>query len=181
MDVQLNNILKMTDNELMQKVVKGWRSKETPCGAGSELGNTINVRQSLLEIVEKYNIKTVVDAGAGDLNWMKHLEWDVDYKGYDLYPRHESVIQFDLTKGVLPESDLILCRHVINHLSPDYAQRCIDNFKKSGSKYLAVTNCDRQRDCFEDGWQITGLELVETFLDFDHKRNNWELELYLLK
>jgi hypothetical protein len=171
----------MNDRELMQKVVKGWRSKETPCGAGSEMGNTTNVRLSLLEIIKKYKIKTVVDAGAGDLNWMKHVKWDVEYQGYDLYPRHESVIQFDLTKKILPKSDLILCRHVINHLSPAYAQKCIDNFQESGSKYLAVTNCDRQRNLFEDGWQITGLELINTFLDFDHKRNNWELELYLLK
>ena len=160
----------------MEKVVKGWRSTETPCGAGSELRNTTNVRSSLLEIVKKYKVKTVVDAGAGDLNWMKHMEWDVQYQGYDLYPRHESVIQFDLTKETLPKSDLILCRHVLNHLSPDYAQKCIDNFSKSESKYLAVTNCDRQREM----WQITGLELIDTFLDFDHKRNNWELEIYKL-
>ena len=160
----------------MEKVVKGWRSTETPCGAGSELRNTTNVRSSLLEIVKKYKVKTVVDAGAGDLNWMKHMEWDVQYQGYDLYPRHESVIQFDLTKETLPKSDLILCCHVLNHLSPDYAQKCIDNFSKSESKYLAVTNCDRQREM----WQITGLELIDTFLDFDHKRNNWELEIYKL-
>jgi len=160
----------------MEKVVKGWRSTETPCGAGSELRNTTNVRSSLLEIVKKYKVKTVVDAGAGDLNWMKHMEWDVQYQGYDLYPRHESVIQFDLTKETLPKSDLILCRHVLNHLSPDYAQKCIDNFSKSESKYLAVTNCDRQREM----WQITGLEQIDTFLDFDHRRNNWELEIYKL-
>jgi len=160
----------------MEKVVKGWRSTETPCGAGSELRNTTNVRSSLLEIVKKYKVKTVVDAGAGDLNWMKHMEWDVQYQGYDLYPRHESVIQFDLTKETLPKSDLILCRHVLNHLSPDYAQKCIDNFSKSESKYLAVTNCNRQREM----WQITGLEQIDTFLDFDHRRNNWELEIYKL-
>jgi hypothetical protein len=166
----------MNDRELMEKVVKGWRSTETPCGAGSELRNTTNVRSSLLEIVKKYKVKTVVDAGAGDLNWMKHMEWDVQYQGYDLYPRHESVIQFDLTKETLPKSDLILCRHVLNHLSPDYAQKCIDNFSKSESKYLAVTNCNRQREM----WQITGLEQIDTFLDFDHRRNNWELEIYKL-
>ena len=160
----------------MEKVVKGWRSNETPCGAGSELQNTTNVRSSLLEIVKKYSIKTVVDAGAGDLNWMKHMNWNVQYQGYDLYPRHESVIQFDLTKETLPKSDLILCRHVLNHLSPDYAQKCIDNFSKSESKYLAVTNCDRQREM----WQITGLEQIDTFLDFDHRRNNWCLEIYKL-
>jgi len=160
----------------MEKVVKGWRSTETPCGAGSELRNTTNVRSSLLEIVKKYKVKTVVDAGAGDLNWMKHMKWDVQYQGYDLYPRHESVIQFDLTKETLPKSDLILCRHVLNHLSPDYAQKCIDNFSKSESKYLAVTNCNRQREM----WQITGLEQIDTFLDFDHRRNNWELEIYKL-
>ena len=160
----------------MEKVVKGWRSNETPCGAGSELQNTTNVRSSLLEIVKKYSIKTVVDAGAGDLNWMKHMNWNVQYQGYDLYPRHESVIQFDLTKETLPKSDLILCRHVLNHLSPDYAQKCIDNFSKSESKYLAVTNCDRQREM----WQITGLQQIDTFLDFDHRRNNWCLEIYKL-
>ena len=40
------------------------------CGHGSLFDNTAETRRILEEIVERYGIKTVSDAGAGDLSWV---------------------------------------------------------------------------------------------------------------
>ena len=108
---------------------------------------------------------------------MKQIQLNCNYKGYDLLPRHKDVIQFDATKEVVPQSDLILCRHVLNHLSIQYSERCLLNFQKSKSKYLLMTNFDKQKDY----WKQYNLKM-ETY---DYKKiktyeecDKWELELY---
>ena len=125
----------MTDDHLLRKVTKGWvtRDNETECGSGSQKKNTKLVTKILHHIVKKYDIVTLSDAGAGDLNWIPD-NLNVLYQGYDLFPRHEAVKQFDITKEILEKSDLILCRHVLNHLSIDFSTCAINNFKASGLK-----------------------------------------------
>ena len=168
---------KMTDESLMEKVKKGWKSSETPCGSGSELKNAQYIIKLLPSLIDELNIKSISDIGAGDLSWMKQIQLNCNYKGYDLLPRHKDVIQFDATKEVVPQSDLILCRHVLNHLSIQYSERCLLNFQKSKSKYLLMTNFDKQKDY----WKQYNLKM-ETY---DYKKiktyeecDKWELELY---
>ena len=167
----------MTDDHLLEKVTKGWvtRDNETECGSGSQKKNTKLVTKILHHIVKKYDIVTLSDAGAGDLNWIPD-NLNVLYQGYDLYPRHEAVVQFDITKEILEKSDLILCRHVLNHLSIDFSTCAINNFKASGSKYLLITNCNNQRNYWDTfDFKVDG-ELIETLKDCQH----WDLELYKL-
>ncbi len=169
----------MTDAILLEKVKKGWNHRETPCGFGSLKVNTVLVRENLLKIADKYEIKSVSDIGAGDLNWILLTEWNINYKGYDLYPRHKDVIQFDATKEVLAKTDMILCRHVLNHLSIQFSERCLSNFKKSGSKYLCITNFDRQQDY----WNQYGLKMKDygyTLIDTYQEVGKWRNELYIL-
>jgi hypothetical protein len=165
----------LTDTELLEKVRKGWRSSETPCGFGSTIEETARIRAALPKIAEKYAIKTVADAGAGDLHWMPRVRWDVQYEGFDLMPRHKDVTRLDITKQLLPAVDLILCRHVLNHLSIQYSERALNNFKASGSRYLLMTNCKNQRGYWADYGMSAG-EVVETWKDSGH----WDLELYRL-
>ncbi|MDR3128872.1 MAG: class I SAM-dependent methyltransferase, partial [Tannerellaceae bacterium] len=40
----------------------------------------------------------------------------------------------------LPKVDLIFCKDCLQHLSYKNVQAALDNFKKSGSKYLLVTS-----------------------------------------
>jgi len=166
---------RMTDEELLEKVKRGWQSAETPCGSGSTIEATELIRSALPEIAKRYSIRTVSDAGAGDLHWIRSVAWSVDYQGFDLYPRHPDVAQFDITKQVLPRSDLILCRHVLNHLSIQYAERALANFRASRSTYLLMTNCDNQRRY----WSQYGLSIggpIEKWKDTQH----WDLEMYRL-
>ena len=115
---------------------------ETPCGRGSTLASTESVREALPELVQKYGIRTVVDAGAGDLNWVQRVNWDVEYYPFDLIPRHPKVQQADITRDVLPVCDLILCRHVLNHLQRFDVQQALKHFRDAGT-YLLATQMDQ--------------------------------------
>lgn len=166
---------RMTDAELLSKVQKGWKSEETPCGAGSTIESTRLIRSYLPRIADQYGISSVVDAGAGDLHWIRSVQWGVEYRGFDLHPRHPNVIKLDITKEVLPKADMILCRHVLNHLSIQFSERAIEKFRASEARYLLMTNCDNQRDY----WAQYGLSVghvIETWKDAQH----WDLELYAL-
>jgi hypothetical protein len=61
------------------------------------------------------------------------------YRPFDIVPRHPSVAEADITDGLLPYSDLILCRAVLNHLSPGQVRRAIELFKPA-ARYLLATH-----------------------------------------
>ncbi len=114
----------MTEERMQWKMEKGWRSSgETPCGAGSELAMTKAVRSVLPGVMESFSLVTIADAGAGDMNWIPKVQWpyEVTYHPFDLVPRSTKVTKFDVTEEILEPHDLILCRHVLNHLSPKLA------------------------------------------------------------
>ena len=124
-------------------MAEGWPSglPETHCGQGSTIARTELVRRALPGLVQKYAIRTVVDAGAGDLNWIQRVNWDVEYTPYDLIPRHAKVRQADITRDVLPACDLILCRHVLNHLDFMSMREALSLFRQS-ARYLLATQVD---------------------------------------
>lgn len=125
--------------EIMQTAWLGGLSDGTPCGKGSTMAMTVFAREHLPFIVEKYEIKTLCDAGAGDKHWIQHVEWGVEYDGYDLIPRHKDVKAMDITLEELPNCDAILCRFVLGHLDPASVLRALALFKLSG-KYLIASN-----------------------------------------
>ena len=128
------------------KYEKGWTGglPETQCGSGSMLRNTKAQREWIPQMVEKYGIRSIADIGAGDLNWIRKMSLGrVDYTAYDLVPRHESIIRFDLVAEIPPPVDMIMCLWVLNHFPMDNSRQAIANLKASGSKYLMMT--DRPR------------------------------------
>ena len=138
-----------SDKELLERMIVGWnpnRPRQSPCGDGSEPNKTRNIRKWLPEIIEKYDIEILNDAGAGDLKWIQLIDWDIDYKGYDLYPRHEAVEQIDITKEIMRPCDAILCRMVLVHLDKERVLRALENFRKC-AKYLIVTHYHSPMDC----------------------------------
>jgi len=132
----------MGDIVRREKFQQGWKGggSETPCGSGSKLSNTVLQREWLPDIAEKYGIRTVADIGAGDMNWITHMTWDVEYTPYDLVPRHPDVTEFDLVNEVPPKVDCILCLWVLNHMPFEDSRAAIRNIKLSGSKYLIMTD-----------------------------------------
>jgi len=125
---------------------KGWKGglPETLCGAGSTLANTKAQRKWLAKLISELGITSIVDVGAGDLNWIRHVNLDgVEYIPLDLYPRMPEVQRFDLVREVPPRADMLLCLWVLSHLPIEDCQRAIENLRASGAEWLLMT--DRPR------------------------------------
>jgi hypothetical protein len=132
-----------------------WGDAESRSGTGSGLAATEKIRRGLLDTIQRLNVRTIVDAPCGDYYWLstvdlsRNLTW---YQGFDIVPQlieqnksryATDKISFqatDLIKQVPPRADLILCRHLLIHLSFEDGLRVLRNFKRSGSRYLLITN-----------------------------------------
>lgn len=132
----------LSDDEMYKRMARGWRGGKgngTLCGQGSTHRNTEKVRDWLPKVTATYGIQSVCDAGAGDLHWIKHVDWPVDYQAFDLIPRHSDVVNLDITTERLPECDAILCRMVLNHLGEARTKMALKLFAKS-ARYLLATH-----------------------------------------
>ena len=129
-----------------------WSSNESVSGYGSELKNTINIEKEIINIVKKYQIKSILDAPCGDFNWVKNvLDKNLSYIGGDIVQEiidnnirkfksnNLKFIKIDITKESLPESDLMICRDCLIHLSFESIRLFFENFRKSNINYLLLT------------------------------------------
>jgi SAM-dependent methyltransferase len=128
---------------------------ETANGPGATLAQTEALRELLPVIFARYGVKTVLDVGCGDWNWMSHVDLDgIDYTGWDV---EESMIAADseqfvgrnnarfavqslLTAESIPKVDLILARHVLIHFPNDEIVKVLDKMRASGAKYLLTSH-----------------------------------------
>ena len=130
-----------------------WQSDESASGLSSEFQYTESIRSWLTENIPKYNVREIVDAPCGDFNWMKYVVQDLEvkYTGLDII---ESVIErnkssyetdnvrfapFDLCSEVIPDTDLIICRDCLFHLSFSDISDVLRNFSRSNYKFLLTT------------------------------------------
>ena len=130
----------LSDEAMRERMANGWRAGRpfTVCGNGSLPEATANIRQWLPKVCARRGVKTVCDAGAGDLKWRTGMAWDVNYLPFDLFPRHPSVAAIDITQDVLPKCDAILCRMVLNHLDDERVTLALGRFRLAG-RYLFAT------------------------------------------
>lgn len=129
------------DLDQVAVMARGWtRGKpETCCGPGSKMELTDKVREILPVWLERYQIKHLVDAGAGDLNWIKTVPMEgVHYQPFDIVIRNTAVNPIDITVQKLPKCDAILCRHVLNHLTVEQALAALALMKQV-TNYLILT------------------------------------------
>lgn len=125
---------------------------ESKSGPGSMLVQTETIRKELPLLFTKYDMKSVLDAPCGDLNWMKEIlqnDKHIKYIGVDIvndlilenktkFPEY-CFQTLNIVSDPLPQSDVILCRDCLVHLSINEVFQAIENFKKSGSTYLLTT------------------------------------------
>ena len=126
----------------------------SPSGKGSSLAYTKNLRLKLPGIFEKYEIQSILDVPCGDFNWMGEVLRENDhiqYLGGDIV--EELVIKnqkefssekisfkvIDITKDPLPESDLMIVRDCLFHLSYEDIFSFTSNLKKSNIKFLLTS------------------------------------------
>lgn len=128
--------------------------RPTVSGGGSLMETTSEVRSWLPAIIGKYGIRTMADVPCGDGHWMAHVDLGgVYYVGYDLLADVVGRAAFGPGRGkdlgrtyrvhnaitTPPDrADLILCRDFLVHLSYEHALAVLENFRRSGSRYLAV-------------------------------------------
>lgn len=126
---------------------------ETVSGKGSTLAYTAPLRPALEALLRRLEVKKLLDAPCGDFNWMNHVDLaGIRYVGLDI---NDEVIaencrryasadrQFfaaDISADPLPRADLMLCRDCTFHLPFAYISRLLENFVRSGTPYLLMTN-----------------------------------------
>jgi hypothetical protein len=145
---------------------------ESVSGPGSCLARTHALRRDLPALLRELDIQSLLDAPCGDFVWMQHVVDAVrDYTGVDIVPelvaqnreRHGSARRrfacADLTRDPLPRADLILCRDLLVHLTFAEARRVLDNFRRSGARYLLATTFPAHPDNREldDTWRTLDL------------------------
>ena len=153
----------MTDLNAMKNVFSNiyendnWNmgQNESKSGLGSTLNFTENIRKELVRLIQKNNIKSMIDVSCGDWNWIKLIRNNLcDYTGIDivysiienntkLYANEKTRFycsDFLTILRTIPTNsvDLILCRHTCEHLPTDYNLEFITECKRI-TKYLLLT------------------------------------------
>ena len=133
-----------------------WNGSESKSGPGSNLNNNLKLLKILEEFVIDNNIKTILDLGCGDFNWMKHFNFDLidSYLGIDIVNNiidhncntygtdkikfeHRNIVDYELSSF-----DLILSKDVLVHLSYNDSLSILTNIKQSNSKFFISTSFD---------------------------------------
>ncbi len=142
----------------------GWGNDESVSGNGSTLQATSAIRSVLPLLFDHYDVKRVIDAACGDVNWWHQIEWVNPplYLGVDVVPTiiRSNIAEWhnltnysfevgDITKTPLsPEepADLILARDVLVHFSNANVKAALKNIKASNAKYLLATTFPQHHD-----------------------------------
>tara|TARA_B100001093_G_scaffold519430_1_gene608433 strand:- start:324 stop:2051 length:1728 start_codon:yes stop_codon:yes gene_type:complete len=128
-----------------------WGSQETRSGPGSCLDTTVSIREGLIQLISNFEIKSVVDCGCGDLNWMSKIVDKIpSYIGFDIVSEliADNNIKFpqldlrvaDMFNTDIMKCDLLIVRDVLTHYSRYDIKRAINNIKRNNPKYVLLTN-----------------------------------------
>ena len=142
----------MNNEAWMDQYDKELGSRESVSGYGSSLANTVELRQALPTIFDRYGIKSIVDMPCGDWNWMQEVPLEgIKYLGLDIVPdmivanrkKHGSYnINFaihDAINDIPPKADLLICRDFLFHIPNASVAKVIENVTKSGCQFILTT------------------------------------------
>ena len=123
-----------------------------PCGSGSSMAYTKQLRETLPAFLIKHRIQSMADMPCGDFSWMSQVEFPENfyYIGGDIvnflirknqrkWPEKDFKV-FDLTRDTLPDVDLLFCRDCLFHLSESDIAKVFDNVLSSNVKYIMTTS-----------------------------------------
>lgn len=151
-----------------------WGSAESVSGPGSTAEATALLRVALPDIFRDLGVETLLDAGCGDLNWMRHLDYRFScYVGIDvvdaLISRHQQEswppgyeFRAEPLAGYSgPPLDAVFSRDVLVHLPYALIQKAIAHWVGQGFRYLFLTNFPHiaaNADCGIGDWRPLNLE-----------------------
>ncbi len=148
-----------------------WQGSDSRSGPSSNMERTRSLREALPGIIQKYGIKTFLDAPCGDFFWMKTIapQLPIQYIGADIvdemitenrakYPGSNlSFVHLDLTKGPIPSADVLFCRDCLFHLSYQDIAKVFRNFMASECQYFMTTSHNsgtfENKDIKTGGWR----------------------------
>lgn len=150
-----------------------WGSEVSRSGPGSHPDRAGTIGPILERIIREYRIKSFLDAPCGDWMWMKELQLPLEtYLGIDIVDdviaankqrfadsRHSFEVA-DISCADLPQFDLIFCRDCFVHFSFADIFRTLENFQRSGCRYLLTTTFRRAPgniDIVTGGWRVINL------------------------
>ena len=139
----------------------------------------------LPSVFTRYDLRDVVNAGAGDLNWWPALRESVRVQHFDLIPRHPLVEKLDFLVEPLPECDVVVCRHVLIHFDPVRVRLALERFREVAPYLIASTYTPGQQfkglDCtLYDLREVLG-EPIESTLDAQQVGREQRLALWKLR
>jgi hypothetical protein len=151
-----------------------WSDPDTRSGVGSTLDSTRVVRARLPSALGALDTRTLLDVPCGDFTWMEHVELgDIKYIGGDIVPaivaenqrRYASefrqFIDLDLTRDALPDSDVLLCRDCLVHLSYANIAAVLANVARSSIRFVLMTSFPGRgdnRDVEDGDWRTLDFE-----------------------
>jgi SAM-dependent methyltransferase len=172
--------LHVTDSSTIEAVFTGiykrreWGGDESVSGPGSGLVRTASLRQDLVDLLIRLRAQSVLDAGCGDFHWMKEAALGrTRYLGLDVVRAlveanraafaapGRDFLHGDFVRDPLPSVDVIVCRDVLPHLSCGDIRAAIENFNRSGSRWLLTNTFVARRanpDIETGGWRPLNLQ-----------------------
>ena len=148
---------KFSDTKKFELIYKFnyWGDKSSLSGTGSSIKKTENIRRELKKILIDYKIKSILDVPCGDFVWMKNflnIENSPKYIGGDIVQDLINILKeknkkknvdflfINITNSNLPKADILVCRDCFIHFSNDNIKKSLNNFLKSGIKYILVSD-----------------------------------------
>ena len=167
-----NEILRFEKNKyVFSQIYKNciWNNKNPNIplsGPGSSMEQTKKCRNMLESFVDNYGIMTITDLGCGDLTWMSQCNFfsKINYIGIDaatqIISQHKekydkTFLCEDITSYQIQQTDLIILRDVVFHLSIEEVQNIFRNIKDK-FKFIAVTSCNNAENTnIFDQWKFS--------------------------
>jgi hypothetical protein len=152
-----------------------WGDPESVSGPGSNIARASLFRPDFEAIVHDLTVRTLIDAGCGDFNWLSGFDLPIDlYIGIDIVPAliaqcrvrfastNRRFLVRDMVCDRLPRADLIVCRDGLVHLRNAEILAALRNFRRSRSTWL-LTNTFIDRPANDDlpatgDWRPINLE-----------------------
>ena len=130
-----------------------WSDPDSRSGVGSTLDSTAVLRAELPKALRELDARVLLDVPCGDFTWMKRVDLSgIVYIGGDIVPsiieenqrlhttESRSFIHLDLTRDELPDSDVLLCRDCLVHLSYANIRAVFANIARSNIRYVLMTS-----------------------------------------
>ncbi len=155
---------------------------ESASGPGSSVAAAANAIGFLRKIITEHNVRSILDLGCGDWNWMKEVglhDLGVHYTGWDIEPgliadlnanHGRKEIRFeahDVLQTPLPKVDLVICRDILFHIDVNWGARLVKAINASGTRLFLATSFPGvvENSNIKSYNQIEGWGFYETNLD----------------